>query len=65
MERETGVEPATFALARQRSTTELFPQHSYIKWYQNEGYCQHNKGCFWTYIEIDFILTGRKKGSIL
>jgi hypothetical protein len=26
LERETGVEPATFALARQRSTTELFPQ---------------------------------------
>lgn len=26
LERETGFEPATFALARQRSTTELFPR---------------------------------------
>lgn len=25
MERETGLEPATFSLARRRSTTELFP----------------------------------------
>jgi len=26
MERETGLEPATFSLARRRSTTELLPQ---------------------------------------
>ncbi|GEM_PF-932735 len=28
MERETGLEPATFSLARRRSTTELLPQPS-------------------------------------
>lgn len=31
MERETGFEPATLALARQCSTTELFPQYERTK----------------------------------
>ena len=40
MERETGFEPATFALARQRSTTELFPRKNASKAYHTVLVCQ-------------------------
>ena len=37
LERETGFEPATLALARRCSTTELLPRNRYPRWCHRAG----------------------------